>query len=364
VAQDVAPIQRLEERPIGVDAHAIEEEFDRIWRETAEMQAGSEGATIRLRVLNLVALARTASDADRFEQVMQALPQRQPCRGMLAFVTPSIPQLEASISAHCWRAGNESHVCSEEIMLHGAPAHEPEMASAMLALLVPEIPVVFWMVSPPTHPSYLEEELLEAADRVFFDSAAIRDVHAGLAAGGTITHAHDVVACDLAWARLETWRLLTAQMFDGEDGPRELAQVTSIQIDGDPASTETLLLAGWLMSRLGLSPADARSTPDRLEATLYRGVAGVTLTIAGTAGSGMTKLTLRTADASFAVEHHAQSRHMHLIEHWEGGSSRHAVEPQPIDDGAVMTMAMDAPLADGRVYTQAVDAALGLLPSA
>src|SRR5262245_20203421 len=103
MAQDVAPIERLDERPMGVDPAAIEEEFNKIWDESASSAAG---AMIRVRVANFVALAHDDDKAlDRFEDVMQELPRRHPCRGILALGTPGQPSLDARISAHCFRSG-------------------------------------------------------------------------------------------------------------------------------------------------------------------------------------------------------------------------------------------------------------------
>ena len=50
MASDVAPIERVQERPIEVDAAKIERAFTEIWQETSV--AGADESTIRLRVAN------------------------------------------------------------------------------------------------------------------------------------------------------------------------------------------------------------------------------------------------------------------------------------------------------------------------
>jgi len=54
MASNVTPIERLEDRPIGISPAAIEAEFTRLWRETAE--PGLDDSSVRLRTMNFVAV--------------------------------------------------------------------------------------------------------------------------------------------------------------------------------------------------------------------------------------------------------------------------------------------------------------------
>lgn len=364
MASDVAPIEKLAERPMGIEPADIEAEFSRIWRETSG--AGFDESSIRLRVLNMVGLARSQDDADAFEAAMQVLPQRHPCRGILAISLAGSGELHASICAHCWRSvGGRRHVCSEEVVLTGEPADEPALASAVLALLVPEVPVALWSIDGSLADSYLLGELLSEADRMIFDSGKHDDPARTWEAALRASDAHGILLNDLAWGRTETWRTLTAQMFDGEDGPRELATISAIEIRGGvhAPSAEALLTAAWLVSRLRLAPADGTLEGDVLDATLYRGLSAVRLTVRAGASTALQELRIKTADAEFSVQWHEDSGHMHLREEWDGGSSRRAVEPLPNDDATVIALALDT-VAGADVYEQAARAALALLAAA
>lgn len=358
MAPDVAPIELLEEHPIGVDPAAIEGEFDRIWRETAG--TGAEGATVRLRVVNLVAFARDDAEVPRFEEVMQVLPQRHPCRGILAHVDAGRTTLEATIAAHCWRSpgGARRHVCSEEVLLYGSPAQERELASAVLALLVSELPVAAWLMGAPDMSGYLVSELLEHADRLILDSArSPSPVDAFTAISNTVSR-HGVACTDLAWERLTTWRGLAAQLFDGDDGARELATIRSIEVTGRPA--EASLLAGWLASRLDLTPADVTASGDGAKATYYSGARGVRILTAYTDSTSIEALHVRTDDAEFKLDQDGESGHVHVRENWETGESHRTVEQRPADDAALVTLALDgAP--DRDVYAASCSAAMVLL---
>ena len=354
-------IERITEKPMKLEPRAIETEFTRIWRETAGDDY--DRSTVRLRVLNFVALAHDPSVEPKFDEVMQMLVQRHPCRGILAITAPQYSHLEASISARCWRAaGGGRHVCSEEVLLTGARGDDA-VASAALALLVPELPVSVWLAGESDLSDQLEADIVEAADRVFFDSASS-------AAHEDAFHAVLDVArdglelCDLAWARLSTWRTLCAQFFDGADGLRQLSQVSSIDIVAgmDEPPVESLLLAGWLISRLDLTLADVTASAGRIVATCYAGSRGVTVTARGdgTSNANIGSIVIKTSEAEFSARLHPESLHIHVSERWNAEPVRRAVESLPLDDPSVIALALDD-YVDPRVYGEAVRAALALL---
>ncbi len=364
MAPDVAAIEQLEDRPISVDPGAIEAEFAKIWRETSG--AGYDESSIRLRVLNFVAFAHERVDASRFRNVMRALPQRYPCRGILALAASGQGRIDASVSAGFWRsASGARHVCSEEVQLVGGAEQEQELASAVLALLVPELPVAIWLMNAPDLGDRMSRELIEAADRVFFDSGG----QAGT--GGVFDHVlragqeFELELYDLAWGRIATWRALIAQFFDGNEGIRQLSQIQSIEIDGGEArlSSESLLLAGWLVSRLGLLLAYLAPSGGRIEATLYDGTRGVTLRVArSSAGGGVPvrEVRIRTASALLSVGIHPESGHMHVREQWDAAPDRRTVASLPDDDASVIAAALDDH-ADPAIYAEALGSALALL---
>lgn len=362
MASDVAPIERLQDRPIEVDPDAIEQEFTRLWQETSG--GGFDESIVRLRVANVVGIGSDERALARFETLMQALPQSHPCRGILALATPGRTNLEATISAHCIRTGGAGRsVCSEEVLLLGGERHERELASSVLALLVPELPVTVWLIDAPTPERYLTRAVLEAADRVIFDSTGTDGTARAHRAALDMKSEYEVEVTDLAWCRTEAWRLLAAQLFDGKDGPRELAQVRAIDARGSTGAkaSDALLMVSWLASRLGLTVADSEITGNALAATMYSGSRGVRVSIAATdAGSPIEALTITTSDARFEISCHAESHHMHVREDWDGGSSRRIVEQAREDDATMIASALDG-AADGAIYEASVRMVLALL---
>jgi len=361
MASHVTPIERLERRPIAVEPAAIEDEFTRIWREAST--SGYDESSVRLRVLTLVAVAGDDDDAARFESVMEAVPREHPCRGILALTSNKHAAVQATISAHCFRDRGSMEICSEEVVLAGGQAQQRELASAVLALLVPEIPVVAWLIGTAEPTSYLASEVAEAADVILMDSGAWA-TGPGIGAQVRMERAHDAHVFDLAWGRSETWRELAAQFFDGDDRLNQLERIRSIQINGyrGRASSEAMLLAGWLVSRLELSLADLDGDEETLRATLYDGTRGVTLTVGpGWAPEIMSGLCITTDDARFELQGHEVSQHLHVIEQWGGGEeARRAVGQPELDAASLVRLGLDRS-ADPAVAIEAATAALALL---
>jgi glucose-6-phosphate dehydrogenase assembly protein OpcA len=305
--------------------------------------SGYDSSSVRLRVVNFVGVGNDDAAIRRFSDVMDVLPQRHPCRGLLALTSEGQAGVETSISARCWRAGTARHLCSEEVLLRGGPADSAAVASLVLSLLVPEVPVALWPIGRAGL-ARVPEGLIEAADRIFIDTAEAGEPGQLLRAALTASGDYDAEIIDLAWCRLSSWRSLIAQFFDGDTGARELALLKSIEITGGRAiaSMEALLVAGWLIDRLDLSPADVEVSRGRVRATLYAGTRGVSLDVS-TASSGvaLSAVQLRTQDAQFLVELHDESGHMHIRQDWGDGPMHRTVEREPVDDAMLLSNALD-----------------------
>ncbi|HYM15368.1 MAG TPA: glucose-6-phosphate dehydrogenase assembly protein OpcA [Dehalococcoidia bacterium] len=343
MAQDVTALEKITGKEIAVDPAGIEDAFLRIWRETAG--DAYDASTVRLRVLNLVAVGSGPAAGDSFDRVMAVVPQRHPCRGILAVADTAASGVEASIGAHCWNAaGTGRHVCSEEVSLRGAPGQARALASAVLALLVPEVPVEIWLIDNVDLDGAVVAELLASADRVLLDSARSANPADAYRAALAVSDERGIAFCDLAWQRLAGWRALIAQLFDRTDAMAELPRLQSIEIvggDGRPSS-DALLLAGWFASRLRLQPADVSARVDGFGATLYDGTRGTRLAVTSDVQRApLREVRIRTERASFFIQLHEDSGHMHVREEWPDRQTRRTVAMEPIDDAAVILDALD-----------------------
>jgi glucose-6-phosphate dehydrogenase assembly protein OpcA len=119
--------------------------------------------------------------------------------------------------------------------------------------------------------------LCAAADRLVIDSADLGNPPLELAALAQLFNREGdeaISTSDMNWARLTSWRALLANFYDVEDYRTELDQITDVRIDyvshktiATSLSSQAILMAGWLGSRLGwelVSETPAQVAPERL----------------------------------------------------------------------------------------------------
>lgn len=360
MAPDVESLEHITEAPIHISPGEIEPELDRIWRDAAN--AGLGESSIRLRVLNFVAIAFSEGARARYDAVMEHLPQSHPCRALLALMVPDGGDVTAEISARCWlTGGRERHVCSEEVVLRAGEDRTRSLASAVLALVVRELPVAVWLVDANDLQHPLVREIAAAADEVFVDTGAAGDVTSTLDAVCAAERQEEFDVRDLAWERLVHVRSLVAQFFDGGDRLVELTRLCSIAIvsGGGRASSEALLLAGWLVSRLDLALADLDVGEAAVEATLYQGTRGVDLRVTAKQDSALAvdEMRIETENATFRIQQQREGAHLLVREEWNDGTEiERMVERGPTDDASLITQALDHG-SDSEIFLEAVEAA-------
>ena len=134
----------------------------------------------------------------------------------------------------------------ERIVLTATGTAVRHLESAMIGLLVPEVPVV--IVWGGRAEGDLLNHAVEQADRLIIDSGSrvvdgLRHV-AHLAARGAPVG-------DLAWARIFPWQSLAADVLDIPNLREHRGRIKAARITtAGPAGAEALLLAGWFQSRI------------------------------------------------------------------------------------------------------------------
>lgn len=360
MAPDVSDLEHVIKEPIRLSPGSIEPEFERIWRDAAN--AGLGESSIRLRVLNFVAIATNDDARRRYDDVMERLPQSHPCRAVLARTQPGDADVTSEISARCWlTGGRERHVCSEEVVLEAGEQRVRALTSAVLALIVPALPVALWLIEAGDVGHPLLREIASAADQVFVDSAGAADLSVAFGQICDAEQNQEFEVRDLAWERLIHLRSLIAQFFDGRDRLAELMRLRSINIvsGGAQPSSESLLLAGWLVSRLDLALADLDVDRTCVEATLYQGTRGVQLRLDARPDTtrAVEEVRLETQHATFVIQQPDEGRHLLVCEEWEdGASTERAVEPGAVDDASLIAAALDR-AGESDVFLESVEAA-------
>ena len=177
----------------------------------------------------------------------------------------------ASVQLHCHvpQADGAQPVLYEQILARVRGDFDERVASVVIPLLVPDLPVFLWWTGTPPSDARRLDDLVELADRFIVDSADFARADVTLPQIARLEGLH-VGITDLNWARLTHWRELIAQFFDVPawrpflDGVVGLRAGFAVDMDGrDIHPSQALLLLGWLASCLGwrtvekLAPAEA-----------------------------------------------------------------------------------------------------------
>jgi glucose-6-phosphate dehydrogenase assembly protein OpcA len=255
----------------SVDISTIERELGQLWKENAA-EAGGQAVT-RALTLNLVARASDSATAEAISGVVQGLTASHPNRTVLASLRPddAEPRLDAFVQANCLLGSRGApQVCGEQITIDARGPAMAQVASLVLPLLVPDLPVVLWLPGPAPFADPLLGRLRGVIDRLIVDSRSFADPARELSEMARFEAAdhvgpgngpHAPALSDLAWAELTPWRELAAQFFDTRVLLPHLRRMDRVEIDYAPQAgranvAQSLLLAGWLASCLGWTPLE------------------------------------------------------------------------------------------------------------
>jgi glucose-6-phosphate dehydrogenase assembly protein OpcA len=193
--------------------------------------------SVRATTLNLVVYAPTPEDVAFTQRALERIGGSRPLRAIVAGAGGD--RVRASVSTSCWLGAGMQQVCSEQIFL---TARATALPSAVLSLLVTDLPTFVWWQGPIPDDLSLMRELARHASSTIVDSNT--SSVEGVASVGQL----DAAVTDLAWLRLEPWREAIASLFDPPPAAAALARLHAVDIQGP--MNEARLLAGWLASRL------------------------------------------------------------------------------------------------------------------
>jgi glucose-6-phosphate dehydrogenase assembly protein OpcA len=256
---------------------ALERELARL-RRAAVAHARERGQTLaRASVLNLVVYAEREVHARRAARTVADLALRHPSRAIVLLGDRDRDGVVASVQLHCHvpQSDGAQPVLYEQILARVHGDFDERVASVVIPLLVPDLPVFLWWTGTPPSDARHLDDLVTLADRFIIDSADFARPDQTLPEVARLAR-HRVAITDLNWARLTHWRELIAQFFDVPAWRPFLGGVTGIRagfavdMDGrDIHPSQALLLLGWLSSRLGWRPVEALA-PSEAGGLLFR----------------------------------------------------------------------------------------------
>lgn len=247
---------------------ALERELTRL-RRAQSAHARELGRPIaRASVLNLIVYAEREEHARRAARSISDLALRHPSRAIVVVADRGARDgIENKIEMHCRLpiADGARLVCYEQILVRAHGDVEDRLASALIPLLVPDLPVFLWWTGTPPLGSRSFGDLVHLADRLVVDSADFARPELTLP---VIARISDEARgrfglTDLNWTRLTPWREIATSFFDVPAWRLFLDGITGIRVgfavdmDGrDIHPSQALLFVGWLASRLGWRPLE------------------------------------------------------------------------------------------------------------
>lgn len=249
---------------------ALERELARLRRVQSAHARELVRPIARASVLNLVVYADREEHARRAARSISDLALRHPSRAIVVLADRGQQRtdVERRIEMHCRLPVPDGarQVCYEQILVRASGDVDDRLASAVIPLLVPDLPVFLWWTGTPPVDSRSFRDLLRLTDRLIVDSADFARPESTLPIIARLSEEARgrFGLTDLNWTRLTPWREIVTAFFDVPswrlflDGITGLRVGFAVDMDGrDIHPSQALLFVGWLASRLGWRPVEA-----------------------------------------------------------------------------------------------------------
>ena len=250
---------------MAISAQIIEKDLTDLWKSPADGKSKTLGLQ-RVYTTNLVVYATDHEEGYRTDQILNDLAEKHPGRYIL--IRPAADTSEAPlrhyILGHClFGNGKEKRVCCDLIKLVAQKEVIENLYGFTFSLLMPDLPVEFWWPGNLPYQNVFFDKMAEQSGRVWVDSSKFKDPIKSLARLSAFWHSrypHTLLG-DLNWTRIQRWRSLIAELFDGE-WSKYLKDVKRVSIAfGERTSpTRGFYLACWLASQLGWKYTGKRIT--------------------------------------------------------------------------------------------------------
>ena len=267
-------------------------------RGTPQGPARSEGR-VGASTLNLVIYSPGTLALDTVQRLLPHLVERDPCRVIHVIANPDSTdgvQVRTRTQTQDVYPGSPQVAC-ELITIELPEVGAQGLEGLVVPLLDPDLPVYLWWRGSPPFAGPLFDHLLDACDRMFFDSVDFEEPEEDLLWLTTLKGREQRLVSfrDLNWTRLLPWKALLAQFFDTAAQAAYLPGIDEVDIEyvhcptcfGQVPSRPWLVM-GWLASRLRWQCASppVRAHNAEVHVTLTRDDRPVRVTLRPVAKSG------------------------------------------------------------------------------
>ncbi len=342
--------------PVAVDVGKVERELSALWKAASEKEG--EEAAIRACSCNFVVIARDRQEAGALLPILARVSEWHPCRSLVACRESeeegaghsSSPHMHAWISAQCSApSAGGPQICSEVVTVAARTSATADLLNTIVSLLVPDLPVfIYWR-------SFDEEDRRPVEHMARFGHILIVDSHATKADPSAREHLmellldppHGIAVRDLNWARLNAWRDVLAQFFDRPTLRPEVYKISEVEIERDIAAlrnipTRTLLLTGWLASRLNWQLLSSERNDDQWTSRWSSRGGDVVVRFSGRLSApdeepGISTIRLRTrTGTTFRLVREQGSAHIVATVAGNGPELVHSVPQESMDEATLL----------------------------
>lgn len=230
----------------AVDASALRKQLAESWRTLGKQESG---AVLRACSMTFLVMADSNEDPQELGATLAGLNHEHPSRTILLRLHENESgAIDGRVEVTCWMpAGKRQQICSEQIVLDASPDTVDQMERVILALTVPDLPVVAWCRCP----GLISPTLLRLANKVIIDGRARPSGAAALRTLSRLKGSPFFVA-DLAWTRITRWREILYSLFLTPQFAGRAVEVREVEIAsaGKETPATAVYLAGWLKRAL------------------------------------------------------------------------------------------------------------------
>ncbi|HYK89656.1 MAG TPA: glucose-6-phosphate dehydrogenase assembly protein OpcA [Acidobacteriota bacterium] len=346
--------------PVAADAEAIEQALAPFWA----VAAGAAGVRrkelpfIRACSCNVVAIADTQEEAGMMPPILAKVSEWHPCRSIITYRESDSegaqhdarPHMHAWISAQCsipFPGGPQ--ICCEAITLSAQGQAFADLPNTVLSLLMPDLPIFLYWRSFRGENRAMVERLAQFSNLLIVDSHAAKEDRSNRERLLELLDSPpgNMPVRDLNWSRLTAWRDLIAQFFDPPSSrhyAREISEVEIYRAIEAPGKvpTRTLLLTGWLASRLGWRRISAERVGDQWLSRWNSRQGEILVRFSGQPSTsdeapGISSITLKTrTGATFSVIREVGSSCLKSAASFEGSQLAHSVPLDIMDEGLLL----------------------------
>lgn len=277
----------------------IEHALVKIWRDAASIDAAQDKATgeslprVRSRLANLVIIIpelTEESDRRALDGLLTDLCVSYPSRFFIVQLAPERDgeeQLRSFVSSRCVLAKSGSHVCSEEVYLDVTEKGLHLVPHLLLSLFVPDVATTLLLMGDFLEWGSAGKGVVSfkgVCERLMYDSRLFGRYHESLEilleqlnlrpaavralTGQNSDRAETVFTGtrhlrDIAWSTLKRWGLLIVEQFDSEAFVEVSPIISRVEFlvgsrNVGHIPPDALLLAGWLIGKLGWQLKEGR----------------------------------------------------------------------------------------------------------